>query len=98
MAKVTRVLIQGMESEETIDILLSMTRITSPKQIADLKRHYVNGWSLETLAENADASNFAKVMDSLNAAAEKNIRLIELQLESSPTLLRKALKSVNSPD
>lgn len=82
-------LLQGHESQERLEILLSMTSIRSDKMINHLKLHYVDGWSipnLETLS-SFDSSNFKRADTTLNVIADKYTRLTELD-----NLVKKSVK------
>ncbi|AUR84113.1 hypothetical protein NVP1049O_04 [Vibrio phage 1.049.O._10N.286.54.B5] len=78
--RVQQRLLQGLESEEKIDILISMTSIRGEAKLRYLKRHYVNGWSREHIkASGMDMSNFDSADKILNTVADKYTRLCELE-------------------
>lgn len=73
-------LIQGCESLEKIDILLSMTSIRGEHKLKSLRRYYVNGWSRDLIKNSGmDMSNFDASNATLNVVAGKYTRLCELE-------------------
>jgi len=74
-------LVQGLESLEKINILLSMTSIKSDVIKTALTRHYVYGWNDEHVIESLsiDSSNFKRADKKLNEYADKFVRLCEIE-------------------
>jgi len=73
-------LIQGCESLEKIDILLSMTSIRGEHKIKSLHRYYVDGWSRDLIKSSGmDMSNFDTCNTTLNVVAGKYTRLCEIE-------------------
>ena len=66
-------LLQGMETEQTIDKVLAETRIKSEDVIAALKLHFVNGWAAPMAYSqfNVAQQNFDRAVNTLNAAYRK---------------------------
>ncbi|MGE6315903.1 hypothetical protein ACQKC1_08955 [Shewanella baltica] len=61
-------LLAGSESERKIDLLISLTRITSEPTIAALKLHYTTGLDLERCAARhfIELSNLMRAQSTLN--------------------------------
>ena len=66
-------LLQGMETEQTIDKVLAETRIKSEDVIAALKLHFVNGWAAPMAYSqfNVPQQNFDRAVSTLNGAYRK---------------------------
>jgi len=66
-------LLQGMETEQTIDKVLAETRIKSEDVIAALKFHFVKGWAAPMAYSqfNVAQQNFDRAVNTLNAAYRK---------------------------
>ncbi|AUR86161.1 adhesin operon regulatory protein [Vibrio phage 1.083.O._10N.286.52.B9] len=74
-------LIQGQESKESLDLLMSLTSIRSDKMINALHRHYVDGLAIDHLVNglNVDEANFRRVDKIINNTAETINNYNELQ-------------------
>ncbi len=68
----------GMESQERLDLLLSLTSIRSEPQKDALKRHFVEGVSFEiaALLSEIQPSNFQRAIAKIEAV-EAIVRQIE---------------------
>lgn len=66
-------MIQGMETEQRVDLLLSLTNVRSEPQISALKRHFVDGLNASACAafEGIPESNFQRVIDRLQEVDAK---------------------------
>lgn len=58
-------MLQGFETKERLNLLLSLTNIRSDSQKSALEQHFVNGLNFEAAAAIAEitASNFKRVVD-----------------------------------
>lgn len=78
-----RHLIQGGHSQEQLDLLLKLTRISSEGVTDALSDHLVRGLS-DSLAASANGvllPNFTKALNSLNKTAEIVEGLIEIRVK-----------------
>lgn len=78
-----RHLIQGGHSQEQLDLLLKLTRISSEAVTDALSDHLVRGLS-DSLAASANGvllPNFTKALNSLNKTAEIVEGLIEIRVK-----------------
>lgn len=76
-----RYLVQGGHSQEQLDLLLKLTRISSESVTDALSDHLVRGLS-DSLAASANGvllPNFTKALNSLNKTAEIVEGLIEIR-------------------
>lgn len=66
-------LVQGQESEKSIDLLISMTKIKSEQVIDALKMHFVAGAQLQMSAEanGLEKSNLSRDVKKINLIAAK---------------------------
>lgn len=73
-------LIQGGESEERIDLILSLTSIASEQKVEAIKAHYVQGVRLKDAAilAGADLGNLKKTLADLNKVAAVIERVKEI--------------------
>ena len=74
------ILLPGHESEESLDILISLTNMRSEEMAHALRRHYVNGWSDSTACSVAGVSlsNFNRDCKKLNDVARRIDKYFEL--------------------
>lgn len=66
-------LLEGNETEETLDILLGFTRMDSKGMKKALRLHLVEGWDeeLSISCSGVSQSNFSRDLKKLNVIAEK---------------------------
>lgn len=64
-------LLQGAESEQRVDLILSLTSISSESKVEAIKRHLVRGATLRDAADlaGADPGNLKKTLAELNRVA-----------------------------
>ncbi len=85
MTEIKNVLCAGLESEESIDIIISMTKLSSEKMIKALKYHLVNGAAekMAVAAFGVTQSNFNRDLSKLNDVARKIDKYFELNYRKS---------------
>jgi hypothetical protein len=73
-------LVQGMESEKSIDLLISMTKIKSEPVIDALKAHFVEGSHVQIAAEKngLEKSNLTRDIKKINVIAVKMNEYFEI--------------------
>ena len=76
--KPMNVLVQGCESAERFEIILSFVSFRSKQVITMLTRHYVEGLGEELIVMMMDAGNWARAVTKVNDAARKIERIKEL--------------------
>lgn len=77
-------LMQGMESKEMIDCLLSVTKIDSERKIGALHYHFVDGANISNAAaaHNLPQPNLTDAIETLNKVAEACEKYHELKMHS----------------
>ena len=84
MARKVSYVYQGSESPERFELLVSLTGLRSPIQIAALRSHLVKGMSLEDAVnfhEIKSKSNLERDLDKVNQVAEFVVKIEELDWE-----------------
>jgi len=73
-------LVQGQESEKSIDLLLSLTKIKGESVIGAIKMHFVSGAQVQAAADTYDLSkgNLSRDIKKLNVIAVKINSYFEL--------------------
>ena len=73
-------LVQGMESNQSIDLLISMTKIKSESVIDALKTHLVDGAAVQMAAEKngLEKGNLSRDIKKLNVIAVKINQYFEM--------------------
>tara|TARA_R110000764_G_scaffold30729_4_gene71037 strand:- start:13 stop:303 length:291 start_codon:yes stop_codon:yes gene_type:complete len=72
------VLIQGCESAERMEIIMSLVSFRSKQIIKYLNLHYVEGMSDDIVTMIIDAGNWARAVKKLNEVAHKIERIKEI--------------------
>lgn len=86
MAKqVQTLLIQGMETQRSIEILLSFAGITSEKMIGALESHFIAGNNVQNSADlnGVSKSNLSRDIKKLNLVASKINEYFEINYNKS---------------
>jgi hypothetical protein len=80
MAQIESMLCQGNESAESIDLLISMTKIKSEGAISAIKYHFVDGAQIQAAADtySLEKSNLSRDIKKLNLLAVKINRYFEM--------------------
>ena len=80
MAQIESMLCQGLESEKSIDILLSLTKIKSESVADAIKMHFVSGAQIQAAADTYDISkgNLSRDIKKLNVIAAKINQYFEM--------------------
>jgi hypothetical protein len=73
-------LVQGMESEKSIDLLISMTKIKSDSVVSAIKMHFVGGAQVQAAADTYDLSkgNLSRDIKKINEIAAKINQYFEI--------------------
>ena len=76
-----RYLVQGFESKEKIELLLSLTKIDSDNIHCALNDYFVRGFEMAEAAEinNVRHSNLSRAVDTLNRISGTVEKLFELK-------------------
>lgn len=80
MAQIESMLCQGLESKESIDLLLSLTKIKSESVKKAIKMHFVYGAQVQASADanSLEKSNLSRDIKKLNAVAVKINQYFEM--------------------
>lgn len=85
MAEIQNILLAGNETEESVEILLSLTKLSSESMKKALMYHLVNGAAdtYACLAFSVTQSNFSRDLKKLNDVARKIDKYFELNYRKS---------------
>jgi hypothetical protein len=80
MAQIESMLCQGHESEDGIELLISMTKIKSESVISAIKFHFVAGAQIQAAADayGLEKSNLSRDIKKLNLLAVKINQYFEI--------------------
>lgn len=85
MAEINSILCPGIESKESVEILLSLTKLSSEPMKKALMYHFVNGAADNYcyMAFSVTPSNFARDVKKLNEVAKKIDKYFEINYKKS---------------